>query len=105
MASQLSPPAAARRLGRIQAGAAPRDIDRRQAGAAEPEDPASADGGNNALLVFLLAALVMVAAVVLAAAVGEWWILVPVMLVDAVATAGVVLAIEHLLSDDGEPHA
>jgi hypothetical protein len=65
------------------------------------DDPASSAGGNAALVAFLVAALLMVGAVVAAAEIGQWWVLAPVMLVDAVATGLVIFAIYHLLGDDG----
>jgi len=51
--------------------------------------------------VFFVALLTMVVAVVLVGAVGQWWVLVPVMLVDFVATFAVLVAIVLLLGADG----
>jgi hypothetical protein len=61
----------------------------------------SSSSGEFLLLVFFLATLTMVAAVVLVGAVGQWWVLVPVMLVDFVAISAVLVAIVQLLGADG----
>jgi hypothetical protein len=55
------------------------------------------------LLAFVVAALVMVAAVAILAVVASWWALVPVMLVDFVATFAVIATIVHLLRDGADP--
>jgi fatty acid desaturase len=60
------------------------------------------DPGIELLLVFVVAALVMVVAVAIVAVVGRWWVLVPVMLVDFVATFAVIAGIMHLLGDGGD---
>ena len=54
------------------------------------------------LLAFVVAALVMVVAVAIVAVVGRWWVLVPVILVDFVATFAVIASIVHLLRDGGD---
>lgn len=61
----------------------------------------SSTSGEFLLLVFLIATLIMVAAVVLVGAVGQWWVLVPVMLVDLIAVFAVLVAIVQLLDTDG----
>ena len=58
-------------------------------------------GGDFLLLVFFVAAVIMVAAVVLVGAVGQWWVLVPVMLVHLITTFGVLVAIVQMLGADG----
>jgi hypothetical protein len=60
------------------------------------------DRGIELLLAFVVAALVMVVAVAIVAVVGRWWVLVPVMLVDFVATFAVIASIVHLLRDGGD---
>lgn len=63
-------------------------------------------GGVGALLsVFLTATLVMVVAVIAVGAVNDWWVLLPVMLVDFGVTFLVVAFIMRLLADDGESRA
>lgn len=57
------------------------------------------------LSVFLAATLVMVVAVIAVGAVNDWWILLPVMLVDFGTTFLVVAFIMRLLADDGEGRA
>ena len=47
---------------------------------------ASGDPGIGALIVFVAAVVIVVAA----GAVGQWWVLVPVMLADFAATFGVI---------------
>ena len=69
-----------------------------------PEAPAR-DQGIDALVIFVVAALLVVGAVVVADAVDQWWVLVPVMVVDFAAAFGVLVTINHLLADDGEPAA
>lgn len=59
--------------------------------------------GDFLLLVFFAATLIMVVAVVLVGAVGQWWVLVPVMLVDLTVTCVVLASLVQLLSDDGKP--
>jgi hypothetical protein len=63
------------------------------------------DGVGALLGVFVAATLIMVAAVIVVGSVGQWWVLVPVMLVDFATTCGVVTYITRLLADDGEPPA
>ena len=58
-------------------------------------------GGDFLLLVFFTATVTMVVAVVLVGAVGQWWVLVPVMLVDFIATFAVIVALVQLLGADG----
>ena len=57
-------------------------------------------GGEQLLFVFVAATLIMVVAAVLVGAVGQWWILVPVMLVDLILTFVVLAAIVGMLGDD-----
>jgi hypothetical protein len=84
----------------------------RQTSAPPPASPAlvrSASGaeertrwsGDFLLLVFFTATVIMAVAVVLVGAVDQWWVLVPVMLVDLVATFAVIVAIVQLLGSDG----
>jgi hypothetical protein len=58
-------------------------------------------GGEHLLLVFFAATVIVVVAVVLAGAVAQWWVLVPVMLVDLAVTFAVIATLVHLLGDDG----
>ena len=51
------------------------------------------------LLVFVAATLIMVADVVLLEAVGQWWVLVPVMLVDFILTFIVLALVVQLLGN------
>jgi hypothetical protein len=51
------------------------------------------------LLAFVAAAMIMVIAVVLVGAVGQWWVLVPVMLVDFIVTSVVLALVVELLGD------
>ena len=60
------------------------------------------DHGLSLFAVFTVAMLVMVGLAVLTAIVGQWWILVPVMIVDLAATATVLTSIASLLAD-GDP--
>jgi hypothetical protein len=53
--------------------------------------------------VFFGATILMVVAVVLVGAVGQWWVLVPVMLVDLTVTFAVLASIVRLLGDDNTP--
>lgn len=55
------------------------------------------------MFVFFAATTIMVVAVVLVGAVEQWWVLVPVMLVDFVVTFAVIASIVRLLGDDGHP--
>jgi len=43
--------------------------------------------------------------VVAITAVNQWWVLIPVMLLDFVITFGVIAAVVLLLNNDGEPRA
>jgi hypothetical protein len=54
------------------------------------------------MLIFVGAVLVVTFAVAIVAIANQWWVLVPVMLVDFAATFGVSAMITHLLADDGE---
>jgi hypothetical protein len=45
----------------------------------------------------------MLVAVVLVGAVHQWWVLVPVMVVDLAVTCAVVTTIVRMLGDDGGP--
>jgi hypothetical protein len=51
------------------------------------------------LLVFFAAAMIMVLGVVLVGAVGQWWVLVLVMLVDFIVTFVVLALVVELLGD------
>jgi len=101
--------------------AAPAPQTRRRGGAAgedwqvttaQPESPAIGPASSRAggvarwsgeflFLVFFIAVVIMVVAVVLVGAVGQWWVLVPVMLADFAATFAVIVAIVQLLGADG----
>jgi hypothetical protein len=50
--------------------------------------------------VFGAATLIVVLAAVLVGAVGQWWVLVPVMLVDLLLTFVVLASIVGMLGDD-----
>ena len=67
------------------------------------EGSSERDRGIGLLLAFVVAALVMVVAVAILAVVGSWRVLVPVMLVDFVATFAVIATIVHLLRDGADP--
>jgi hypothetical protein len=69
----------------------------------ESERPSGRNGGEFLLLVFFGATILMVVAVVLVGAVGQWWVLVPVMLVDLTVTFAVLASIVRLLGDDNTP--
>ena len=60
------------------------------------------DRGGELLLAFFGATMTMVVAVVLVGAVGQWWALVPVMVVHLVVTFGVIAMIVQMLGGDGE---
>ena len=51
------------------------------------------------LLAFVAAVMIMVVGVVLVGAVGQWWVLVPVMLVDFIVTFVVLALVVELLGD------
>jgi hypothetical protein len=53
------------------------------------------------MAVFIAAMLLIVGLVWLLGAVDQWWILVPVMLVDFVLTAAVLAMVTRLLDDGG----
>lgn len=57
------------------------------------------DRGIRVLLVFVAAMLIMVAGVTLVGAVGQWWVLVPVMLVNFILTFIVLALIVELLGE------
>jgi hypothetical protein len=86
------------------------DTDRRAASSRRIELPVSAsdeasDSGRGLLLflTFVTAILVMVLAVWLAAAVGQWWILIPVVAVDLIATTAVMGVVIWMLGDGANP--
>jgi len=54
------------------------------------------------LLAFTTAVLVVTLAVVVLAIANQWWVLVPVMLVDLAVTFGVTAMTLHLLADGAE---
>jgi hypothetical protein len=114
-------PARGRRSAAVPPGRAGRPTDAggaiattQRAAAPPPPTPSSArpspgpggssdrDPGIELLLAFVVAALVMVVAAAIVAVVGRWWVLVPVMLVDFVATVAVIASIVHLLRDGGD---
>lgn len=66
---------------------------------ASPDELAGSNGRPDLLVTFLTAILAVVGAVWLAAAVNQWWILIPVMAVDLLATAAVIASLFRLLSD------
>ena len=65
----------------------------------------AADSGRGLVLflTFVTAILVMVLAVWLAAAVGPWWILIPVVAVDLIATTAVMGVVIWMLGDGANP--
>jgi hypothetical protein len=65
----------------------------------ERRPPPSADRGLVLLVVFTASALTIVALVILVAAIGRWWTLIPVMAVDFVVTAAVLVTVAKLLED------
>ena len=70
--------------------------------ASPPETTAPrTDRGIRFLLVFVAAMLIMVAGVTLVGTVGQWWVLVPVMLVDFILTFIVLALIVELLGEGG----
>jgi Flp pilus assembly protein TadB len=62
------------------------------------------DHGLSLIAIFTVAMLVMVGLAVLTAIVGQWWVLVPVMIVDLAATTAVLASIASLLGD-GDGHS
>jgi hypothetical protein len=54
-------------------------------------------------LTFVTAIVVMVLAVWLVAAVGQWWILIPVVVVDLIATTAVMGVVIWMLGDGANP--
>jgi hypothetical protein len=63
----------------------------------ERRPPPTTDRGLLLLIVFTASALTVVALVVLIAAIGSWWTLIPVMAVDFVVTAAVLVTVAKLL--------
>ena len=59
------------------------------------------DRGIRVVLMFVAAMLIMVAGVTLVGAVNQWWVLVPVMLVDFILTFVVVALFVELLGEGG----
>ena len=55
--------------------------------------------GTPVLVLFLVASLIMVAGIAFAAAVERWWILGPVVAVDFILIAAVMLSVWRLLED------
>ncbi len=110
--SKPARPSTRRSRGPVRTGATPRHL--RDAPpapdrvAASPEPSAASErspdgnGGEFLLLVFFGATILMVVAVVLVGAVPQWWVLVPVMLVDLTVTFIVLASIVRLLGDDRE---
>jgi hypothetical protein len=119
--SKPARPSTRRSRGPIRAGAAPVRLRRRDdvppspdriepkdaapspRRSTESEHPSGWSGGEFLLLVFLGATIIMVVAVVLVGAVGQWWVLVPVMLVDLTVTFVVLASIVRLIDDDSTP--
>jgi hypothetical protein len=66
---------------------------------AAASQPARSAGGVSMLLVFTAAVLAVTLAVVVLAIANQWWVLVPVMLVDFAVTIGVTAMTLHLLAD------
>jgi hypothetical protein len=64
--------------------------------------PARSAGGVGMLLIFTAAVLAVTLAVVILAIANQWWVLVPVMLVDFAVTIGVTAMTLHLLADGAE---
>jgi hypothetical protein len=58
------------------------------------------DRGIGLLATFTAGALLIVALTVLVGTVGHWWILVPVMAIDFMVAAGVLVMTARLLDDD-----
>jgi hypothetical protein len=84
-----------------------RGVTTSQRAAAPPPSPAAGgsserDRGIELLIALVVATLVMVVAAAILAVVGRWWVLVPVMLVDFVATFAVIASIVRLLRDGGD---
>ena len=69
----------------------------------ESERSSGWSGGEFLLLVFLGATIIMVVAVVLVGAVGQWWVLVPVLVVDLTVTFVVLASVVRLIGDDSTP--
>ena len=64
--------------------------------------PARSTGGVGMLLVFTAAVLAVTLAVVILAIANQWWVLVPVMIVDFAVTFGVTAMTLHLLAEGAE---
>ena len=114
-------PSTRRSRGPVRAGASPVRLRRRDdvppsPARIEPKDAAPSprpskesepssgwSGGEFLLLVFLGATIIMVVAVVLVGAVGQWWVLVPVLVVDLTVTFVVLASIVRLIDDDTAP--
>jgi hypothetical protein len=64
--------------------------------------PAQSAGGVSMLLAFTAGVLVVTLAVVVLAIANQWWVLVPVMLVDLAVTFGVTAMTLHLLADGAQ---
>ena len=69
---------------------------------AAASQPARSAGGVGMLLVFTAAVLAVTLAVVILAIANQWWVLVPVMIVDFAMTFGVTAMTLHLLADGAE---
>jgi hypothetical protein len=76
-----------------------RDRSRTQATSAERDAAPLRDRGLSLFAIFTVAMLVMVGLAVLTAIVGQWWFLVPVMIVDFAATTAVLASVASLLAD------
>jgi hypothetical protein len=70
-----------------------------------PAETPGPDRGDGMFLIFATATLLIVVAVVAVTAVNQWWVLIPVMLLDFTITFGVIAAVVLLLRDDGRPRA
>ena len=93
---RLAPPPSAQHAPRPSARPAPSPgarPSRAETGASLP------DRGIRVLLAFVTAMLIMVAGVTLVGAVDQWWVLVPVMLVDFILTFIVLALFVELLGE------
>ena len=75
------------------------DRSRPQTAATERDNAPLRDHGLSLFAIFTVAMLVMVGLAALTAIVGQWWILLPVMIVDLAATTAVLASIASLLAD------
>ena len=78
---------------------ASRRLERGVPSPAEPNPAPLPDRGLALLIAFTVSALVIVSLVALGAAVDRWWILLPLMTVDLLVTAVVLVTVVRLLED------